>query len=217
MQEIISSKPKHVQVADHIRKLVNNGTLKNGYRLLPDGELAIKYNVNRHTVAAGLKSLVKEGLLERAPRRGTIVIKDDTKGNKTSNAVGMIMLSKGDVYSEISRNITRGFTKHKLFPVLINGDVVSDSSSVVIFLETLNSEQPCPYGFIIDGNLEFSFEFIKQNIDKFNNIVFINKYHHPEKIVQAKYVLIDFAEAGRLAAKHFIAQGHKKLTKIIAI
>ncbi len=214
MQEILSSKPKHIQIADHIRELINSGTLKNGERLLTDEELAKKYSVNRHTVAAGLKALVKEGLLERAPRRGTIVITDDSEGRKTSNAVGMVMLSKGDVYRDISRNIARGFSKHKLFPVLINGDLIYDDTSVTTFLNTLCSEQAPPYGYIIDGSTHTPYAFLKEHADSFTNLVFINKYHYHERLLNAKYALIDFHAVGRMIAEYFIKKGHRSFVQL---
>jgi DNA-binding LacI/PurR family transcriptional regulator len=209
--ELLDYKPKHVIISDIFREKIAKGKFRKGDKLLPDEEIARKYNVNKRTVAVGLNSLVKEGLLERAPRRGTIVVKDDSQGNKTSNAVGMVMLSKGDVYNKISHDITRGFTNLNLYPILINDQVCLQDSSVKSFMQAIVNDQVVPYGFMIDGNMEFPFEFLKQNINKFHNIVFINKYHYPEKIAQAKYVLVDFAEAGRLAARHFIAQGHKQL------
>jgi DNA-binding LacI/PurR family transcriptional regulator len=121
------------------------------------------------------------------------------------------MLSKGDVYSTINRNITRGLAKQNLYPILISDQVCLQDTSIKSFMQAIVNEPAAPYGFLIDGIYKFPFEFLKQNIDKFHNIVFINKYHHPEKIAKAKYALVDFAEAGRLAARHFIAQGHKKL------
>jgi DNA-binding LacI/PurR family transcriptional regulator len=208
--ELISRKPKNVVIADAIREQIVSGTLPNGARLLSDDEFARKYNVNKRTVAAGLNTLVKEGLIERIPRQGTFVA-GNLNGSKTSNAVGMIMLSKGDVYSNINRSITRGFADLNLYPILISDQLCLDKASVKSFIKAILNEQVTPYGFLIDGGMKFLFDFLKKDIDKFHNIVFINKYNHPEKIAKAKYALIDFAEAGRLAARHFIAQGHKKI------
>ena len=209
--ELLDYKPKHTIISDIFREKIVKGEFSSGNKLLPDEEIAKKYNVNKRTVAAGLNALVKEGLLQRAPRRGTIVIKNDSQGHKTSNAVGMIMLSKGDVYSNISRNITRGLAKLNLYPILISDQVYLDDASVKSFMQAIVSDHLTPCGFLIDGCLEFPFEFLKHNIAKFHNIVFINKYHYPERIADTKYALVDFAEAGRLAARHFIAQGYKKL------
>ena len=211
MTELIGRKPKNVIIADTIRKQIASGKLPKGSRLLSDDEFARKYNVNKRTVAAGLNTLVKEGLIERIPRQGTFVVNHSSNGSKTSNAVGMVMFSKGDVYSNINRNITHGFAGLNLYPILINDQLCLDEASVKSFIKAILSEQAAPYGFLIDGGMKFLFDFLKEDIDRFHNIVFINKYNHHEKISKAKYALIDFAEAGRLAAKHFIAQGHKKL------
>ena len=211
MTELIGRKPKNVIIADAIRGQITSGTLPVGERLLSDDDFARKYKVNKRTVAAGLNALVKEGLLERIPRQGTFVVNNDSTGHKTSNAVGMIMFSKGDVYSNINRDITRKFAKLNLYPILINDQVFLNDASVKSFMQAIVNDQAMPYGFLIDGTYRFPFEFLKQNIDKFHNIVFINKYHHQEKITKAKYALVDFVEAGRIAARHFIVQGHKKL------
>jgi DNA-binding LacI/PurR family transcriptional regulator len=210
--EILGYKPKYALIADIVRKQIMLGKFKNGDRLLPDDELAKKYFVNKRTIAAGLNSLVEEGLLERAPRRGTIVIKETVKGKSVTNAVAMVMLSKGDVYSNISLEISKGLELRKLYPVLINEHVINNAHSVKNYLDGMVDEEHRPYGFVIDGHLNFPFDYLKSNLQRFENIVFITKYHHPEKIASAKYALVDLAEAGRLAARHFIRLGHKKMT-----
>lgn len=211
MTELIGRKPKNVIISDAIRGQITSGTLPVGERLLSDDDFARKYKVNKRTIAAGLNALVKEGLLERIPRRGTFVINNDSSGHKTSNAVGMIMLSKGDVYSDINRNITSGFASLNLYPIHINNQLFLDDASIKSFMYAIVSDHIMPYGFIIDGGAEFPFEFIKKHIEKFKNIVFINRYLYHEKLGESKYVTVDFREAGRIAAKHFIAQGHRKL------
>jgi len=70
---IVSNTPKHIQIADIVREQILSGDFSPGTRLCSDAELAVQYNIHRHTVAEGLKILAEEGLLERAPRRGSIV------------------------------------------------------------------------------------------------------------------------------------------------
>ena len=210
--ELTARKQKNVLIAELFRTQILSGSLSGGTRLAPDEELARKFNVNKRTIAAGLNTLVEEGLLERAPSRGTIVIKESEKGKVVSNAVAMVMLSKGDLYSNISREISKGLERRNLYPVLINEHVINDKHSVKNYLSGMADEEHRPYGFVIDGHLNFPFDYLKSNIERFENIVFITKYHHPERIKSAKYALVDFAEAGRIAARHFIGKGHKKIT-----
>jgi GntR family transcriptional regulator, arabinose operon transcriptional repressor len=207
----LAYKPKYLLIADMVREAIVTGTFKNGDQLPPDNQLANQYNINTRTLAAGLKILVNEGLLARAPRRGTIVIYDDQATPKTSNAVGMVMLSEGDVYSDITRSFSGELTRRGLFPALINNQILKEKGDLKLFMNAMVNEEIKPYGFFIDGALEFPFDFLKENIKKFHNVVFITKYHYSEKIPSAKYVLVDYHEAGQLAAKHFISQGHKRI------
>jgi len=211
--QILSSKPKHIQLSEIIRTQIVSGKFKLGDRLQSDRMLAEKYDINARTVAAGLNALVREGLLERAPRRGTIVIRDfdAVQGKNVSNAVAMVMLSKGDVYSKISLEISKGLGLRKLYPVLINENVISDEYSVKNYLDGITGETLRPYGFLIDGDALFPFDYLMGKIDSFRNIVFVTKFRYKEKIASAKYALVDFAEAGRIAARHFIKMGHKNI------
>lgn len=211
--ELLGYKPKNSLIADIVRKQIGNGKFRYGDKLLTDEEIAQKYNVNKRTVAAGLNALVKEGLLERAPRRGTIVVSDINKEHKTSNAVALVIQSKGDVYANIARHIAHKLVQHKLYPVLISDSVIhnSDHNGIASFLKCMNTS-PFPYGYIVDGNTAFPYKYMLENPSDFNSCIFIIKYHYPEKIAFAKYVLIDLAEAGRMAARYFIEKGYKKLT-----
>lgn len=74
--ELIDTKPKSAMIADIFRDLIASGRLQQGEKLLSDEAIAQKYRINKRTVACGLNTLAKEGLLKRAPRRGTIVVKE---------------------------------------------------------------------------------------------------------------------------------------------
>jgi DNA-binding LacI/PurR family transcriptional regulator len=206
--DLLGYQPKSSLIAGLVREEIMRGRFKRGDKLLPDDELASKYGVNKRTVAAGLNTLAAEGLLERAPRRGTIVT-HDISGNR-SGAVGMIMMGGGHVYGDLNRKISRRLAERGLYPALIDDSVVYEPKCVETFLERMSSEKQCPYGYIIDGDLRFPYEYVKANTARMENMVFIIRRHHPEPIPGAKEVLVDFAEAGRLAARHFIQSGRKK-------
>ena len=209
---LLGYKTKNAIIADIIRDLIVKGSFKKGDKLLPDDVLAAKYQVDKRTVAAGLNTLVEEGLLERAPRRGTIVVKDMKEGKTVSNAVGMVMLSKGDVYGDLNLKISQGLMRSKLYPVLINESIVIDHWDCVgKYLDNMCVKGQRPYGLIVDGEYSFPYDYLESNPGRFENVVFIIKYHHPQRIGTAKYALVDFAEAGRQAAQYLIDRGHKKL------
>lgn len=63
----------HEQIADHLRQQILGGTLAPGARLPTTQELARQWAVTVTTIQTALAPLVKEGLLRRRPRVGTIV------------------------------------------------------------------------------------------------------------------------------------------------
>jgi len=65
--------PRYRQIAEHIRRQIVSGAYRAGDRLPTEMEAARLYGVSRVTTAAALNELARDGLVERTPRRGTIV------------------------------------------------------------------------------------------------------------------------------------------------
>ena len=61
------------QVAMIFEKKIRNGELPPGSKLPPTSELAKQLGVNPETIQLGLKLLIDQGLISRAPKRGTFV------------------------------------------------------------------------------------------------------------------------------------------------
>jgi DNA-binding LacI/PurR family transcriptional regulator len=67
------ARPVPAQIAEHIERQVRDGSLRAGTRLPSTPELAAQAGVAPVTMQHSLATLVRSGLLERAPRRGTFV------------------------------------------------------------------------------------------------------------------------------------------------
>lgn len=65
--------PLHQQVTAAITRRIAEGPLRPGSLLPPEIALARQFGVSRHTIRAGIAALVREGLLERRPGKGTFV------------------------------------------------------------------------------------------------------------------------------------------------
>ncbi|MFI6601254.1 GntR family transcriptional regulator [Nonomuraea sp. NPDC050536] len=61
------------QVASELRKAIYSGVLGPGAQLPTEDELRARHGVSRNTVRLALGELVNEGLITRAPRRGSVV------------------------------------------------------------------------------------------------------------------------------------------------
>jgi DNA-binding LacI/PurR family transcriptional regulator len=208
--------PKHMLIADKVRDNILSGHLAVGSRLMPDTELATLYKVNKKTVANGMAMLVAAGLISRSPGRGSIVIKQETNAKTTRKAVGLVVLSQGDVYENIAGLIAESLMKRGLYPVLANNTIFSTAISTVSskhlysLIESILMDDP--FGLIVDGDETVPFTLLGRNIGRCKNIVFVNRYQAMKRIAGAKYVLTDYEEGGRVVARHLIEMGHKRIT-----
>jgi GntR family transcriptional regulator of arabinose operon len=71
--EPASPRPLYLQLADDLRRQIENGTLKPGDQVMPELALAQHHSVARGTVRQALQLLVSQGLLRRKRRMGTFV------------------------------------------------------------------------------------------------------------------------------------------------
>lgn len=183
---------------------------------MPDTELANIYKVNKKTVANGMAMLVASGLISRSPGRGSIVIKQNTVLKKTRKAVGLVVLSQGDVYENIAGVISDSLMKRGLYPILANNTIFSTAITTVnskqLYALIENILMDDPFGLIVDGDETVPFTLLGRNIGRCKNIVFVNRYQAMKRIAGAKYVLTDYEEGGRVVARHLIKMGHKRIT-----
>ncbi len=66
-------RPRYLQLADDLRRQIEQGTLKPGDQVMPELELAQRHGLARGTVRQALQLLVNQGLLQRTRRKGTFV------------------------------------------------------------------------------------------------------------------------------------------------
>ncbi|RKL61284.1 FadR family transcriptional regulator [Thermoanaerobacteraceae bacterium SP2] len=74
MYNPIEKKRYYQFVADELRSLINKGVINSGDKLPPERELAVQFNVSRHTIREAVNQLQSEGLLKTIPGRGTFAL-----------------------------------------------------------------------------------------------------------------------------------------------
>jgi GntR family transcriptional repressor for pyruvate dehydrogenase complex len=71
--ETVRKVRRYEQVADQIRRLISDGTLKTGDLLPPERELAVRLGVGRSSVRDAVRTLEVMGILEPRQGHGTVV------------------------------------------------------------------------------------------------------------------------------------------------
>lgn len=208
--------PKHQALTEHYRQAILSGKINPGERLPADEVLAKEYSVNKRTVAAGLSKLVAEGLISRAPGRGTIVIRQNIIKRK-NDVVGCIAPCYGEVFSTMEEAITDQILRKGFYPMWVSKSLyhnaVSTPNHPNFFQFTERFINDMPYGLIIHGERFMPYDLIERNRAKIERLVFICDYIHSKQL-KAKYVLIDYKTAAKKAIRHLVRNGHRKVTFI---
>ena len=197
-------------ITETVRGWILQGKYSPGERLPTDVELAQHFLVNKGTVAAGLNRLVEENLLDRAPKRGSVV-RANSPAIQT-NAVGLMTVDSGDFYSDFFREINRYLHEKDLFPILMDSKFFGKNGTeeIRLFLKQMVKKSQ-PHGYLILGDNFVPYEELKKAPYCFSKIVFILRYHHYEEFAHCRYALIDYEDLGRQAVEYYANHNIKRL------
>ncbi|WP_031186707.1 GntR family transcriptional regulator, partial [Streptomyces sp. NRRL S-1896] len=87
------------QVADALRREIDNGTYPPGSRLPSEAELSARFDASRNTVRAGLNLLVTQGLVASSQGLGYQVTKHEVFKLNASRFENLTFPQNGDAYS----------------------------------------------------------------------------------------------------------------------
>ncbi|MBV8715395.1 MAG: GntR family transcriptional regulator [Chloroflexi bacterium] len=199
-----SSEPLHARVAARVRHDVRIGLYQPGQRLPAEVDLARKLGVSRGTIRQALAALLKEGLLETVPGRGTFVSNQSSK--PPAGLIGMVLPS-----------VVRARN-----PELIAGaeQVVSQAGYSLLLgisgderaLETAQLERLYAQGaagaivYLVDGS--FQIPELRAMIEREFPVVLIDR-HIPGLPVDV--VMMDNLNGGFLATQHLIEVGYRRV------
>lgn len=111
----MSKQPKYQQVADALRREIDNGTYGPGSRLPSEAELATRFDASRNTVRSGLGVLVSQGLIASSQGLGYEVRKHEVFELNASRFENLNFPQNGDAYSTDVANAGR--RPHQTFRV----------------------------------------------------------------------------------------------------
>ena len=194
-------------IMETVRQWILSGKYKPGEKLPTDIELASHFSVNRRTVAVGLNRLAEESLLDRAPKRGTVVKRQDSI--LRTNAVALITASKGELYTRFLTKINEHLLEHELYPVLMDEKLINNYDAVIKFMRQM-VKKTYPYGSLILGD-HIPYEELKKAPFCFFKTVFLWRYHYYEELPNAKYVLLDYENLGKQIVEYFAERNVRRI------
>jgi len=198
---------KYQEVADWLRENIYKGNFKVGEKLVSEPGLCKKFDISRHTARSAITLLEQEGLVVRRQGSGTYVNQFISNGGRKK--IGLLLTYPDDyIFPSIVSGATEIFSEkdHRMFLSLTQNKVEDERNQLLSFLsddidglivEAVKSALP-------SINLDIYREFAARSIP----IIFINTYHNR---LDCNYIINDDVEGGRLAARHLIEKGHKKI------
>jgi DNA-binding GntR family transcriptional regulator len=114
----------YAQLADRLRRAIHDGEFADGRQLPTEAVLAAEYGLSRQTVRRAYLELVSEGLVERAPGRGTFVAERDPKYVRHFGSVEDLMGFAVDTTIEVLEPLRRGVDIAAAARLGLNDDIV---------------------------------------------------------------------------------------------
>ncbi len=208
-----SDLPLYLQVADTLRKMINNGLLRPGEKLPSARELRQHFGVSIITIENGIKELVNEQYLSRKPRLGTIVNLLPGPGSSQTKQLpseGAIRIIFCDIHPD-------DFYWYVVLNALERSPAVRDYEKIFSCVDSceLGPEKIAGLrkncvGAVLCGYipLELCEEFIKINLP-FALVGGFNSDHTPEFTVDA--VVHDDIQRAYLSTRHLLELKHKQI------
>lgn len=103
----MNKQPKYRQVADALRREIDNGTYPPGSRLPSESDLSARFDASRNTVRSGLSLLVTQGLITSSQGLGYEVAKHEVFELNASRFENLTFPQNGDAYSTDVTNAGR--------------------------------------------------------------------------------------------------------------
>ena len=199
--------PKYQEISDWLREGISNGRCRPGDRLTSEPSLCEKFGVSRQTVRSAIAILEKEGLVVRRQGSGTYV--SHFLSGAGRKKISLLFTYADDyIFPAIISGVEEVLSKqgHRMSLSLTHNKVENERSQLLsllgdnidgLLVEAVKSALPNP-------NLDLYSELAARGVP----ILFLNACHNR---LNPNYILNSDEAGGRLAARHLIENGHKKI------
>jgi len=95
---------RYTAIYDDLRQSIMDGTYEENSLLPTEQSLSMHYDVNRSTLRKAMQLLADEGLIEKKPGKGTIVLSRQSEGSESSEVISNknigFLLPRGNLITE---------------------------------------------------------------------------------------------------------------------
>lgn len=212
MSALKNNKFKYKTVSNWIRERIEDGTFKDGDKLVSEIALAEQFGTSRLTVRKAIEYLISEHLLYKVRGRGTFISPRKRRSSDTKNIAVITSFIDDYVFTSIMRgiesvatqegfNLSFGITKYKFSNEarIIKSHIENGVDGFII--ESTKSVLPNPnlslYRMLDDYGIPY---------------VFINGYYR--ELENPVYVVTDDRSVGAKAVEHMYSLGHRNIAGI---
>ncbi len=197
------------QVADHLRRDIENGKLKPGIMIPSMDDLAERFQINKATVRQAIAQLIAGGLVYSVPAKGTFV-SDQAPGRKAKSSARPLSIgwalnvgdngNTGRYHTEIMDSVHAALQEINGHLLIVPARGLSTNALCRVVAEARVD------GVILIGS--YPHETIRHLADSGLPIALIDSVCRGARIDS---ILVDNRGGGYQAAEHLIALGHRNL------
>ena len=210
--KISKSSAKYLQLCNRLKDDIENGVYPGGSKLPPCRELTKLLGASYVTINNAVRKLEDDGFVLRQHGKG-IYVKSRIR-NKAENTVkiGYMVDVKVSIFSHFFVELLDGLKRQAYYNIPVNMPAASVETTLEenekwleeVFLNHFDR-------LVILGDRHFPFKSLTRYRNEFKQINFIFIDDTNMAYPAANRILIDFEEAGYLAARRFLETGHRKL------
>lgn len=128
-------------LGDHIRKYILNSCKKPGERIETENQMAALFKVTRYQVRKVLNGMVQQGILSKAPRRGT-VINDFDPTIVANNLNFAYQISHANLYEYLEARMVVELAAMPLIVKRITPSKIAEAEEIIDRMVQLRNDPP---------------------------------------------------------------------------
>lgn len=206
--EVPDRPKKHAQLRTTLATEISNGGYTPGQFLPSEPELARRFAISRSTVRQALFALEQDGIVERLPGKGTVVVDRDQGGHATKLAAFAIVLPEiqtGHYPALVDGFASASSDLHYQILVCTTGNQVSRQGDIILQLLDKRVAGVALLPPTVGVTPDYHFRQLQsQGIP----IVLL---HRPVENVSAPLIAMPYEEVMSQAAAALLAQGHRRI------